>query len=123
MIRVYVCRGNSHLQAHARWLKHSVIGTPDSPQCAAEFWLQGEQDLRDADACVVYGHGEQKLRGALVEAGIAIACGVPVIVVGDHPDYGTWQYHPLVTRVPNVNAAVEHLRTIEPRYRRIRRAP
>ncbi len=131
MIRVYtasklkhaamwreMCAATPHLQAHARWLKHSSIGTPDTPEHAAEFWLQDEQDVRDADAVLVYAADGDHLRGALVEAGIAIASGVPVVVVGKHPDYGTWQHHPGVTRMDDLASALLYLKTIKPKYRR-----
>lgn len=117
-----LCAATPGIQAHARWLKHNVIGTPDSAENAAEFWLQDEQDVRDADVVMVYGEGDDKIRGALVEAGIAIACGIPVVVVGEHSDYGTWQFHPGVTRMPDLPSAIAFIRSIEPRYRRISRA-
>jgi nucleoside 2-deoxyribosyltransferase len=131
MIRVYtasklkhalkwreLCANTSHVQFHARWLKHNSLGTPDTPEHAAEFWLQDEQDVRDADAVMVYAEGDDHLRGALVEAGIAIATGVPVIVVGTHADYGTWQHHPGVQRADDLRHALELLTQIRPRYRR-----
>lgn len=134
MIRVYfaskleeaerwrtLCARFPHFQAHARWLKHCKLETPDTAEHAADFWLQDEQDVRDADAVVVFGMGDQKLRGALVEAGIAIACGVPVIVVGDHPDYSTWQHHPGVHRMATLDAAIKFLSSLQPRYRNIAR--
>lgn len=134
MIRVYtasklrhaamwrqLCAETKHVQFHARWLKHNVIGTPDDAVNASEFWLQDEQDVRDADAMLVYAEDGEHLRGALVEAGIAIACGIIVFVVGNHPDFGTWQYHPGVVRVPTLAAALEYLSKLTPRYRWIER--
>lgn len=115
-----LCASTPDIQAHARWLKHIAVGTPDRPEDAPDFWLQDEQDVKDADAVIVYAEGDDQLRGALVEAGMAIAYGVVVVVVGDHPFYGTWQYHPGVVRVPDLDAALEYLRqTIIPRYRRM----
>lgn len=98
---------------HARWLKHSQIGTPDSPELARRFWVEDEEDVRHADAVVVYGRDDQHLRGALVEAGIAIALRKPVFVVGTHADYGTWQYHPGVTRVASFKALRAELQKLE----------
>jgi nucleoside 2-deoxyribosyltransferase len=113
-----LCAESRHVQCHARWLKHSAMGTPDTAEHAAEFWPQDEQDVRDADAVLVYAEDGDQLRGALVEAGIAIAAGIPVIVVGDHPDYGTWQHHPGVMRVRSLEAAMRKLEAMRPRYRR-----
>lgn len=96
--------------AHARWLRHNKVGTPDEAEFASEFWLEDHEDVRDADAVVVYAEEGEHLRGALVEAGIALALGVPVYVVGPHPDYGTWQYHPGVIRVDILRQAFELIR-------------
>lgn len=112
-----LCARTYHVQFHARWLKHNSIGTPDTPEHAAEFWLQDEQDVKHADVVMVFASGDDHLRGALVEAGMAIAYGVPVIVVGTHPDYGTWQHHPGVMRVADLDAAVDAMRRLRPRYR------
>lgn len=135
MIRVYfasklhhapkwraLCAANSHFVAHARWLKHIAIATPDKPEDAPEFWLQDEQDVRDSDVVIVYAEGDDHLRGALVEAGIALACGIPVFVVGEHKDYGTWQYHPGVYKMPDLDSAIDGLRGMGARYRSIKRA-
>lgn len=98
-----------HVFFHARWLKHNEIGTPDQREFASRFWIEDEQDVKSADAVIVFAKSDEHLRGALVEAGMAIASGVPVIVVGIHNDYGTWQYHPLVSRVKNLNEAYDLL--------------
>ena len=113
-----LCAATPHLQFHARWLKHNSLGTPDTPEHAVEFWLQDEQDVRDADAVLVLAEGDDHLRGALVEAGMAIAYGVPVVVVGNHADYGTWQHHPGVARMNDLASALLYLRSLKPRYRR-----
>jgi len=102
-----------HVYFHARWLKHTAIGTPDSPENAVRFWIEDEEDVRSADAVLVYGLPGEHLRGALVEAGIAIARRIPVIVVGNHPDYGTWQYHPNVQRVESLEAALALLKKLD----------
>ncbi len=70
-----------------------------------QFWIIDEEDVRAADFVMVYGEPQDVLRGALVEAGMAIGLGRRVIVVGDNPFYGTWQYHPLVTRVESLEVA------------------
>jgi hypothetical protein len=98
-----------HVIFHARWLRHIDVGTPDTPKLAASYWLEDEQDVVSADALIVYSESNTPLRGALVEIGMAIAFGVSVIVVGDNPAFGTWQYHPGVHRVPDLKAASELL--------------
>jgi hypothetical protein len=102
-----------HVIFHARWLKHNEIGTLDLQEYAGRFWTEDQQDVKCADAVLVYAGVGEHLRGALVEAGMAIAFGVPVIVVGQHADYGTWQYHPGVERVADFDAAGELLKHMD----------
>ena len=83
----------------ARWLQQTLHKTPDEEENAKNFWQQNVYDVKTADAVLVYAESEDKLHGALVEAGAAIAFGVPVIVVGEHPDYSTWRHHPEVIRL------------------------
>jgi nucleoside 2-deoxyribosyltransferase len=104
-----LCASAHQFVAYARWLKHTSIGTPDTPDNASTFWLEDQQDVKHADVVVVYAEPGEHLRGALVEAGMAIAYGKPVVVVGDHPDYGTWQYHPLVHRVADFDEMLSFL--------------
>ena len=104
-----------HVHAHARWLHHAMIGTKETE--GREFWLQDEQDVRDADFVIVYAEPGEHLRGALVEAGMALAYGVPVIVVGEHEDYGTWQHHPAVVRAATLDEALQTIKGFTPRYR------
>lgn len=104
---------------HARWLKHIEIGTKDSPENAKTFWREDVADVIDSDVVLVYAgpQSTDDLRGALVEAGVAIATGVPVIVVGNSKCYGTWQYHPLVIRVPTFMIAHDELEKMNERVR------
>ena len=111
-----ICDNRSDVILHARWLKHIPIGTPDDPMNAPAFWLQDQQDIRDSDAVLVYAEPTDMLRGALVEVGMALAYGVPVIVVGDHEDYGTWRWHPLVHWAPDIDAAIALAKTFKHRY-------
>lgn len=102
-----------HVIFHARWLRHVELGTPDTPDNAARFWVEDEEDARTADALLIYAEPHEHLRGALVEAGIAIANKVRVIVVGTHDDYGTWQYHPNVMRAHDFNDASRILQLLD----------
>ncbi len=82
------------------------MGEGDPEGSAFEFWQENEQDIITADYLLVYVESGDHLRGALVEAGIAIANRVRVIVVGDHPDYGTWKYHPNVEWADDMDEAL-----------------
>jgi nucleoside 2-deoxyribosyltransferase len=107
------------IQAHARWLKHNSLETPDTVDFAAEFWMQDVQDVKDADFVIVYGEAGEHLRGALVESGLAIAFKIPVIVIGEHEDYGTWQHHPGVMKAPDLEFAFDLIKQFTPRYRNL----
>lgn len=54
---------------------------------------------------LVYAEEGEHLRGALVEAGMAIALGKIVLVIGSHPDFGTWQHHPNVMHAADLDHA------------------
>jgi hypothetical protein len=100
----------------ARWpfLHVSQDGEPAWPEnCAAhgaEFWRHDQEDVERCDVVLLYGEPDAVLRGGLIEAGMGIAFGKTVIVVGDNPGYGTWQYHSQVRRVPTLDAARSLLR-------------
>lgn len=89
----------------ARWPRLHVGNIPDDASYAKVFWQHDLEDVARADVILVYAEAEEHLRGALVEAGMAIALNKIVVVVGTHPDYGTWQHHPLVYKVDNLDAA------------------
>lgn len=99
------------IDLHARWHDQAVY-EEDNHDLTQEdfhiFWLVDEEDVKTADALILFGRPEDHLRGALVEAGIALGMGKLVIVVGDSPDYGTWQHHPVVVKA----GSFEHAKTM-----------
>lgn len=99
----------------ARWPTLHVGVTPDEPCYAKVFWQHDLEDVLAADGVLLYAEPEDHLRGALVEAGMAIATGRFVVVVGEHDDYGTWQYHPLVYKVGDLESARLLLKTMAAR--------
>lgn len=93
----------------SRWpFKH--VDIPDSKEFAEQFWLEDEQDVTSSD--VVFVLPADDLRGALVEAGMAIAAGKWVMVIGDCAAYGTWQWHPAVYHVMNLDEAVAQAKAL-----------
>lgn len=101
----------------ARWPFMHVTddGAPGWPDdCAAHgsiFWQHDHEDVARADVVLLFAADPSDvLRGGLVEAGMAIALGKTVIVVGENPGYGTWQFHQQVKRVPTLDAARSLLR-------------
>lgn len=92
----------------ARWpVDHSGNVPDNDPKAARQFWTEDFEDVARCDVVLVYAAGGDVLRGALVEAGMGIALHKRVLVVDpDHnPSFGTWQYHPSVTRVRSLNEA------------------
>lgn len=92
-------------QFTARWFQYHVGRVPDSPSFAKFFWVEDYEDVTAADCVVVYAEPTDVLRGALVEAGMAIAQHKPVICVGENDGFGTWADHPSVYRVKNLEEA------------------
>ena len=89
----------------ARWpyFEHQV---PDTKEHASHFWSHDFNDVTYAEVVVVYAEQDDKLRGALVEVGYALALGKPVIVIGDHADYGTWRHANNVRRALDIKEAL-----------------
>lgn len=79
---------------------------PDEAEFARRFWCEDLEDVKSADVVMVYsGSTTDVLRGALVEAGMGLALGKRVVVVGSNDGFSTWQYHPMVTRVADLAEA------------------
>ena len=105
------------IEVVARWpfLHVTADGEPGWPDdCAAHgsiFWQHDHEDVANSDVVLVFSGDEgDVLRGALVEAGIGIALGKTIIVVGDNLGYGTWKFHPQVKRVATLDDARSILR-------------
>ena len=104
----------SEITFTARWPFLHTGHIPDEGVFAKVFWQHDMEDITEAHGVLLWTeHASEKpnnipwshLRGALVEAGMAIAQGKFVILVGDHPDYGTWRYHPQCYIVPDFETA------------------
>ena len=94
-----------------RWsLMHGKV--EDDHEQAGHFWQDDFDDIARAEYVVVWApSAEDKLRGALVEAGIGIALGKIVILAGESDDFGTWQYHPAVIyKAATLEKALAHAR-------------
>lgn len=97
----------------ARWPFLHVGTIPDTPTFAKVFWEQDLKDVKAADVVMVYARAEtDKLKGALVEAGAGLALGKQIVIVGSHPDYGTWQFHRDCHRVKDLEEARQLLQTM-----------
>jgi nucleoside 2-deoxyribosyltransferase len=99
-------RKNIHVVSRWPFLEPFVEPSPGN---AVKFWEDDLADIARCDALVLYGQSTEKLRGALVEAGIALALGKLVMVIGEHDDYGTWRYHPRVMNYETLEGALSYL--------------
>lgn len=93
----------------ARWVDQVTALSDDDPEECRRGWLRDEADVRDSDVVLLYAEPHEKQRGSLIEAGIALGLKMPVIAVGESPDFGTWQFLPGVTRFATLEEAREHL--------------
>lgn len=95
------------------WPDMVVGGLGEGEYLAKVFWQLDVKEVQDADVVLIYAESDDILRGALVEVGVALASEIPVVVVGSSNSYGTWQYHPLVHRVPALANVVPFLDLLE----------
>lgn len=80
------------------------------PEHNKGIWLNDYADIDMADCLILVAQDNDKLCGGLLEAGYAIAKGIPVFILGEHKDYGTWHGHPLVTRIPMISDYDERIK-------------
>jgi hypothetical protein len=102
--------GLPRIYVNSRWI--DLVGLlSESAALAREFWQMDMEDIAQAAALVIgTTNSKAPLRGALVEVGAALSCGIPVLVVGTHPSFGTWQHHSGVIHVDSYDEAFLWLR-------------
>lgn len=83
--------------------------------CFTELWSRIEAEVKACDRLVLFAAPEDfPLKGALVEVGMALALGKPVIVVAPNVildprsrrPLGSWSSHPLVRFSQDIEEAV-----------------
>lgn len=88
---------------------------PGETQDLSALWRRIESEIRDCDKLVLFvQEGDLPLKGALVEVGMALALGKPVIVVirgitladRDLKPLGSWAKHPKVSFCSDIRKAV-----------------
>lgn len=94
------------------WIDEAGAGETDD---FSELWLRIESEIRDAERLILYVEPEDfPLKGALIEAGMALAMGTPVYIVAkgvtiEKPNFrpiGSWVNHPLVKIVDTMEDAL-----------------
>jgi fermentation-respiration switch protein FrsA (DUF1100 family) len=123
---IYVASRASTPERPAMWRAlrdagHPIISTwideagEGETACNRELWQRIEREVTAASALVLYVEPQDfPLKGAYVEAGMALAAGVPVIVVAPGVELqertlrplGSWAMHPLVSFAEDVEAAL-----------------
>lgn len=87
------------IHLNARWLDTANLPA-NAAKPSAHWQRENFNDIRDAEAVLVYGEKGEQLVNALVEVGYAIAHGKRVYCVGSldgegnvffHPDYEPWR--------------------------------
>lgn len=82
----------------------------------SDLWARIDMEIASSDILVLYAElSDFPLKGAIVEAGIALGMGKPVIVClpdagvlpRSYRPVGSWIAHPLVTRNDSIRSALE----------------
>lgn len=79
----------------SRWIDLENFNSTQPAACR-ESWVIDEEDVRRSDYVLCFSEEREVLRGALVEAGMGIALGKKIVLVGECDSFGTWQFHPQV---------------------------
>jgi hypothetical protein len=88
----------------ASWVKQFANGATDDWRTAMTGWPINITEAAGADVVLVWGRDEP-LRGALVEAGAALARGKTILLVGESESFGTWRFHPSCFLVGDLDEA------------------
>jgi hypothetical protein len=103
------------------WITKTYLEAVSTPEEFADHWTLDFKEIRDSDILMLYGREAMpRLKGALVECGVAIASGLKVLAIGLDVSVHTWAHHPAVHRVNTLAQARNHLYsfTISARPRR-----
>jgi len=94
------------------WIDEAGEGQTDD---FSELWVRIETEIKGSERLILYVESDDfPLKGALIEAGIALAAGVPIYVVApgvtieprSRRPVGSWVDHPLVKIVPDMETAL-----------------
>jgi hypothetical protein len=75
----------------------------------ADLWTRCVYEAANSRMLILYSENQESLKGALIEMGAALACGIPVVIVGDAPQLKTAKHHPLVSHAATVEEALSRL--------------
>lgn len=95
----------NHLQYLLREAGHTITfdwTVWETSMGLQEGAIRDQEGVSSCSAFVGLFTKDLRYKGALVEMGIAIGCGIPVYLVGDAIDSCIFIHHPLVTKCENV---------------------
>lgn len=98
----------------ATWPSEPLVATAlEAPDTITEdqnryAWVMNINQVKYSDFLVLYAKPSDRLRGALIEAGVALGIGIPVLAVGV-PDDHTWMGHPAVKKFNSMVEVRYHL--------------
>lgn len=97
-----------HIQIISSWIDAS------GPVNHRELWTNCVHEASNADYLIAFTeHPHDVLKGALVEIGSALGCGVEVIVVGPVDESAqTWLNHPRVSHAFSMTRALHHIQEL-----------
>lgn len=122
-MKIYCASKTSHAKMWRRLRAEGIpiistwIDEAEAGQTAdlGELWARIHREVVTADRLVIYAEAlDFPLKGALIEAGMAMAAGIPVAVViasdvrielPSHRPIGSWVRHPGVTVLPTLSDA------------------
>lgn len=127
---IYIASRASLPERAAKWRALRAAGVPiisswideDGEGATGDFcelWARIGREVTCASALILYAEPDDfPLKGALIEVGMALASGVPVIAVLPGVELeprsmrpvGSWLAHPLVSRASTVEEAIERTR-------------
>lgn len=110
----------SGIDITSSWIDEDGEGQTDD---WGELWQRIEREVKSSQALILYAEPDDfPLKGAFVEAGIALASGIPIFIVAPGVELGSygcrpigsWASHPLVSYAPSIGAALDAIRATLP---------
>lgn len=99
-----------HMKINSTWIDEAGVGQTASYSELSERCLW---EIRNSSALVLYCEPGEILKGAIIEAGAALALGIPVYCVGECVSLSrVFRAHPLWTDSENLNAACEAIKKL-----------
>jgi len=89
-------------------IHQDLAGEQVSEEALVNSWMDNVNEVLSSDFVLLYAGQAPRLRGALIEAGVALGAGIPVCTVGLPLDH-TWRHHRQVRWFPNLAEARFHL--------------